>query len=99
MLSADQCYKIFHNSISDYHKKDHVDTAVKNPYSPGSFEALLYMKNWIDTVQWHLEDIIRMPDIDPAEALLIKRRIDKLNQDRTDTVEKIDDHFLEEFRN
>jgi hypothetical protein len=49
-------------------------------------------------VQWHLEDIIRNPQIDPSEALAIKRRIDKSNQDRTDTVEKIDDFFLEAFR-
>jgi hypothetical protein len=75
-----------------------VDTPLKNPYKAGSFEALLYVKNWIDTVQWHLEDIIRLPDIDPAEGILIKRRIDKSNQDRTDTVEKVDDYFLDRFK-
>ncbi|HYG04631.1 MAG TPA: DUF4254 domain-containing protein [Chryseosolibacter sp.] len=98
MLNAEQCYKIFAQSIDDYHVHDHVDTIVKNPYASGSFESLLYAKNWIDTVQWHLEDIIRMPDINPNEALLIKRRIDKSNQDRTDLVEKIDDYFLEKFK-
>lgn len=76
-----------------------MDTPIRNPFRAGSFEALLYHKNWIDTVQWHLEDIIRLPDIDPVEGLKIKRRIDQSNQDRTDTVEKIDDHFLEQFRN
>ncbi|MBT1701999.1 DUF4254 domain-containing protein [Chryseosolibacter indicus] len=99
MLSAEECYKIFDQSILDYHKKDHVDTPINNPYPQGSFEALLYVKNWIDTVQWHLEDIIRKPDINPVEGLQIKRRIDKSNQDRTDTVERIDDFFLEEFKN
>lgn len=98
MLSADECYGIFQKSIDDYHLHDDVDTAIKNPFSPGSFESLLYEKNWIDTVQWHLEDIIRKPDIDPAEGISIKRRIDKSNQDRTDTVEKIDDYFLEKFK-
>ena len=68
------------------------------PYPDGSFEALLYLKNWIDTVQWHLEDIIRLPEINPSEALLIKRRIDKSNQDRTNKVEKLDDYFLEQFK-
>jgi hypothetical protein len=77
--------------------KDHVDTPISNPHSDGSFKSLLYLKNWIDTVQWHLEDIIRLPDINPTEALAIKRRIDKSNQDRTDTVEKIDDYFMEQF--
>ncbi|MCZ8216855.1 MAG: DUF4254 domain-containing protein [Cyclobacteriaceae bacterium] len=86
-------------SIEDYHKKDHVDTPILNPYPVNSFEALLYHKNWIDTVQWHLEDIIRLPDINPTEALGIKRRIDKSNQDRTDRVEQIDDFFLEAFKN
>jgi hypothetical protein len=99
MLSATQCYKIFDQSIQDYHVHDHVDTPVTNPYPAGSFEFLLYAKNWIDTVQWHLEDIIRLPDINPTEGIQIKRRIDKSNQDRTDMVEKVDDYFLEQFKN
>lgn len=99
MLTATQCYTIFNKSIDDYHKTDNVDSPIQNPYPIGSFEALLYHKNWIDTVQWHLEDIIRLPEINPTEALAIKRRIDKSNQDRTDRVEQIDDHFLEEFKN
>jgi hypothetical protein len=98
MLSAEQCYKAFERSIADYHRYDDVDRQIANPYAEGSFEALLYSKNWIDTVQWHLEDIIRKPEIDPKEGIAIKRRIDKSNQDRTDTVEKIDDYFLEQFR-
>lgn len=98
MLSAEECYAVFQKSIDDYHLRDDVGTVIKNPFREGSFEFLLYQKNWIDTVQWHLEDIIRKPDIDPEEGLGIKRRIDKSNQDRTDTVEKIDDYFLEAFR-
>ena len=97
MLSADECYTVFQKSIDDYHLKDDVDAAKKNPFAEGSFESLLYSKNWIDTVQWHLEDIIRNPDIDPTEGLGIKRRIDKSNQERTDTVERIDDYFLKTF--
>lgn len=99
MLHATDCYTVFQKSIDAYHVHDHVDTPLKNAYTAGSIEALLFEKNWIDTVQWHLEDIIRAPEINPAEALLIKRRIDKSNQDRTDRVEMIDDFFLEQFRN
>jgi hypothetical protein len=98
MLNANQCYSAFQKSIDDYHVHDHVDTPIKNPYPVGSFENLLYVKNWIDTVQWHLEDIIRLPDINPVEALQIKRRIDKSNQDRTDRVEQMDDYFLFQFK-
>ena len=98
MLSAEECYQVFGKSIHDYHLQDDVNARMQNPFPEGSFHALLYLKNWIDTVQWHLEDIIRNPAIDPAEALQIKRRIDKSNQDRTDTVEKIDDFFLSAFR-
>jgi Mg2+ and Co2+ transporter CorA len=98
MLTADQCYGAFQRSIEDYHTTDDVDAQLKNPYDEGSFEALLYGKNWIDTVQWHLEDIIRKPDINPAEGIAIKRRIDSSNQDRTDRVEKIDDYFLIQFK-
>lgn len=99
MLQADECYAIFQKSIDDYHLKDDVDTPLNNPFPSESFQALLYVKNWIDTVQWHLEDMIRNPEIDPVAGLKIKRRIDKSNQDRTDTVERIDDHFLANFRN
>jgi hypothetical protein len=98
MLHAIKCYEIFQQSIDDYHVKDNVDTPVNNPHAPGSFANLLYVKNWIDTVQWHLEDIIRLPEINPVEALQIKRRIDKSNQDRTDMVEKLDDYFLDQFK-
>ena len=68
--------KIFNRAIGDYHRWDDVDHPIENPYEPGSLEHLLYHKNWIDTVQWHLEDIIRDPQIDPVAALAIKRRID-----------------------
>ena len=90
--------KIFDKTVSDYHEKDHVDTLIVNPYPPQSIENVLYLKNWIDTVQWHLEDIIRNPEIDPVEALAIKRRIDKSNQDRTDLVEMIDSYFSEKYQ-
>jgi hypothetical protein len=90
-------YSIFERATSDYHETDNVDTPVQNPYSEGSMESYLYLKNWIDTVQWHLEDIIRNPEIDPVEALKIKRRIDKSNQERTDIVELIDNYFLETY--
>ncbi len=91
------CNRIFIRSIEDYHKSDNVDTPINNPYELKSIEYYLYLKNWIDTVQWHLEDIIRDPQIDPKEALLLKRRIDKSNQDRTDLVELIDSYFLDKY--
>ena len=97
MLTADECYRIFQRSIDAYHVNDHVDTPLANPYPPTQIEHLLYHKNWIDTVQWHLEDIIRMPDIAPEEGMGIKRRIDRSNQHRTDMVEKIDDYFQAQF--
>jgi hypothetical protein len=98
MLTANDCYSIFSQSIDDYHKSDNVDEPIVNPFAPQSFQALLYLKNWIDTVQWHLEDIIRDPKINPSEGIAIKRRIDKSNQERTDTVERMDDFFLEQFK-
>ena len=89
--------EIFNRAIGDYHRWDDVDHPIENPYEPGSLEHLLYHKNWIDTVQWHLEDIIRDPQIDPVAALAIKRRIDKSNQDRTDMVEYIDSYLLDKY--
>jgi len=88
------CNPIFEQVINDYHLIDNVDQDINNPYERGTIEYDLYVKNWIDTVQWHLEDIIRDPHIDPSDALVLKRRIDKSNQDRTDLVERIDSYFL-----
>jgi hypothetical protein len=99
MLTATHCYRIFDQSISDYHKSDFVDAPLNNPYPGDSIDSLLYHKNWIDTVQWHLEDIIRDPNIKPVDALNLKRRIDKSNQERTDLVEQVDDYFMTEFHN
>lgn len=90
---ANKCYKVFEQSTYDYHIKDNIDTPCAMPYPQGSIEQTLYAKNWIDAVQWHLEDIIRDPQIDPVEALALKRRIDRSNQDRTDMVEALDTYF------
>ncbi len=98
MLNATDCYSVFQQSIDDYHHFNDIDKTARSPHPSESFESLLYLKNWIDTVQWHLEDIIRLPAIDPAEGIKLKRRIDKSNQDRTDMVEKIDDYFLQLFK-
>jgi chromosome segregation ATPase len=89
---------IFNESISQYHLYDDVDREIENPYELKSIEYYLFLKNWIDTVQWHLEDIIRDPEINPVEALKIKRRIDRSNQDRTDLVELIDSYFWDKYK-
>jgi len=91
--------QIFNESVLAYHQTDNVDTPIQNPYEFKSIEYYLYLKNWIDTVQWHLEDIIRNPAIDPVEALTLKRRIDKSNQERTDLVELIDSYFYDQNKN
>jgi hypothetical protein len=89
---------IFRESIDKYHLIDEVDQAFENPYPGDALEHLLYRKNWIDTVQWHYEDLIRDPEIDPVEGMKLKRLIDASNQDRTDTVEYIDSFFLNQFK-
>ncbi|MCQ2128410.1 MAG: DUF4254 domain-containing protein [Bacteroidaceae bacterium] len=91
------CDPIFRQAIDNYHVTDNVDTPINNPFEEGTIENRLYLKCWIDTVQWHFEDIIRDPNIDPVEALTLKRRIDKSNQDRTDLVEQIDSYFREKY--
>ena len=98
MSFSERSLAVFEQAIADYHKNDDVDTPIANPYSEKSIEYYLYLKNWIDTVQWHLEDIIRDPQIDPVKALAIKRRIDRSNQERTDIVEQIDSYFLDMFK-
>ena len=91
------CNSIFDQTIKDYHITDNVDTAISNPYEVKTIEYYLYLKNWIDTVQWHFEDIIRDPQIDPVAALDLKRKIDASNQVRTDMVEYIDSYFLQKY--
>lgn len=99
MSFTEHCNEIFNKAIEDYHVKDDIDTPINNPYNHDTIDNRLYLKCWIDTVQWHLEDIIRDPHIDPLEALTIKRRIDRSNQDRTDLVEQIDSWFRQDFSN
>ena len=93
MSFTKHCNEIFNRAIRDYHVNDDIDAPIQNPFEEGSIENRLYLKCWIDTVQWHFEDIIRDPNIDPVAALALKRRIDKSNQDRTDLVEQIDSYF------
>ncbi|MGB0790237.1 MAG: DUF4254 domain-containing protein [Flavobacteriaceae bacterium] len=101
MIASDlttKAYQIFEESIEDYHKVDNVDQPMSNPYDRKEIEHLFYLKNWIDTVQWHYEDLIRDPKIDPEDALVLKRKIDASNQHRTDLVENLDAFFLNEFK-
>lgn len=98
-MISQKCIEIFQGSIIDYHRYDTVNVAIQNPYENNSLEYLLYLKNWIDTVQWHLEDLIRDPLIDPIDALKLKRKIDESNQRRTDVVEYIDGWFWEKYKN
>ena len=93
MSFTKHCNEIFNRAIRDYHVNDDIDAPIQNPFEEGSIENRVYLKCWIDTVQWHFEDIIRDPNIDPVAALALKRRIDKSNQDRTDLVEQIDSYF------
>lgn len=97
-MNAQQFNQLFDNVIEKYHIKDSVDQDFENPFPNDILEHLLYRKCWIDTVQWHYEDIIRIPDIDPVEALVLKRKIDASNQDRTDMVEFIDSYFLDKYK-
>jgi hypothetical protein len=97
MTFTKEANQIFERVINDYHVLDNVDTPLKNPYQKDSIQYSLYKKCWIDTVQWHYEDIIRDPHIDPIEALQLKRRIDRSNQDRTDLVEEIDSWFRQYY--
>ena len=97
MSFAEHCNSIFNQAIRDYHVTDNIETPINNPYERDEIENRLYLKCWIDTVQWHFEDIIRDPHIDPVEALSLKRRIDRSNQDRTDLVEQIDSYFRQKY--
>ena len=97
-MFTNNAMQIFNRSVEDYHRFDNVDHPEENPFAEGSLDYLLYKKNWVDAVQWHLEDIIRDPNIDPVEALKIKRRIDASNQVRTDMVEYIDSYLLDKYK-
>lgn len=97
-MNATLCHTVFERCILDYHVNDRVDTPMVQPYATGSVEALLYHKCWIDTVQWHLEDLVRDPQIEPVAGLALKRKIDVSNQQRTDLVEFIDSWLLDFYR-
>ena len=90
--------KVFEKAVDDYHVYDDINRSATNPYDKKDFEHLLYEKNWIDTVQWHYEDIIRDPDIESNEGMKLKRLIDSSNQNRTEMVEYIDSYFLNLYK-
>ena len=96
-MKIDEIYDMFARQVAEYHKIDSVDAPTQNPFMEGSFEHLLWEKSFVDTVQWHLEDLIRPDDVDPIEALRLKRWIDRSNQRRTDMVERIDDYYMQQF--
>ncbi|MBR3723866.1 MAG: DUF4254 domain-containing protein [Bacteroidales bacterium] len=96
-MDIKEMFALFERQIVDYHKTDSVDAPMHNPYEDGTFENVLWEKSHIDTVQWHLEDLIRPEDVDPVEALRLKRWIDRSNQRRTDMVERIDDYYMQQF--
>jgi hypothetical protein len=98
MTFSELCNKIFDDSTNYYHTMDDVNATLVNPFNENTIEGSLFKKNWIDAVQWHLEDIIRDPKIDPVKALEIKRWIDRSNQERTDLVELIDSYFLTKYK-
>lgn len=97
MTFAQQCNEIFDRCVEAYHVTDDIDAPVANPFAPGTVEHILFEKNIIDARQWHMEDVIRDPAIDPVAALELKRRIDRSNQERTDLVEEIDDYFRRKY--
>lgn len=97
-MFSSSAFKIFEESINKYHVVDDVNQVFSNPYNKEEIAHLLYRKNWIDTVQWHYEDIIRDPQIKPEDALVLKRKIDASNQDRTDLVEYVDSYFLKKYQ-
>ena len=96
-MDTKEIFALFERQIVDYHRTDSVDAPTVNPFAEGTFEHLLWEKSYVDTVQWHLEDLIRPEDVDPVEALRLKRWIDRSNQRRTDMVERIDDHYMQQF--
>ncbi|MEJ7587616.1 MAG: DUF4254 domain-containing protein [Ferruginibacter sp.] len=96
-MTSTLCNDIFEKCVQDFHLSDNIDASINNPYAAGTPGFLLYAKNWVDNVQWHLEDIVRDPQIDPSAALVLKRRIDASNQVRTDMVENIDSYFLHQY--
>ncbi len=97
-MFSKKCNNIFEQAVADYHQFNDIDRVCLSPYQRGTVDNVLYNKCWIDTAQWHMEDEIRNPSIDPAEALLWKRRIDKSNQDRTDIVEELDTFFFHKYK-
>ncbi len=97
-MISERCNKVFAEVINHYHLYNDINKVSENPYSSGSLDNLLYAKCWIDTAQWHMEDEVRDPSIEPVEALKWKRQIDASNQDRTDIVEVIDSYFFEKYK-
>ena len=97
MNFSNNANEVFDRAVADYHKQDCIDAVIETPYDKDSLDALLYEKCLVDARQWHMEDVIRDPEVKLEEAIALKRRIDKSNQVRTDMVEDLDTYFLNKY--
>lgn len=98
MTYSQHANEIFDRAVRDYHLSDCIDTPCANPYTPGTDDATLYAKCWVDAAQWHMEDEIRVPSLDPSAGMALKHRIDASNQLRTDMVEEIDSALRDKYK-
>ena len=98
MSFSESCYRIFEQATEAYHTTDNINATVHNPYPVNSFEFYLYLKHWVDAVQWHLLNIIHQPDQEAGKVLEVVSRIEKMNQERVDLVELIDSLLQDRYK-
>ncbi len=84
IIDVDEILCMHQSAVERWHRQD-----IDNPHA--GFMHIACHQCSLNYRLWHQEDIARSPDAADAELAQVKRNIDKLNQQRNDHIELMDD--------
>ncbi|MEN6406859.1 MAG: DUF4254 domain-containing protein [Thermoguttaceae bacterium] len=87
MIDVHEILELHETTVTQWHSRE-----IDNPYD--GFLRLVCHQHQQNFRLWHQEDIARSPDVSDADMAEVKRSIDRLNQQRNDLIERLDDFLV-----